>query len=204
MVSGRPVSFLMEHLGPAGAGGVEFAGLYGMERSRRSRDGGVRVEQSPEAARWRDRLTEVASAAESIAPPGVTVENKGLAVTVHFRRAPEEAGWATAFAEEAARRYGLVAHDGKMSVELRPPVATDKGTVIEELSAGFDAVFFAGDDLGDVPAFEVLGRLRHEGVTTLSVAVAGEETPIEVLSAADLTVDGPLGLFDLLHELADG
>ena len=204
VVSGRPVSFLMEHLEAAGAGGVEFAGLYGMERCHRSSEGEVRVEQSPDAAHWRDRMTEVASYAESGAPAGVTVENKGLAVTIHFRRAPEEAGWVTGFAGETARRYGLIAHHGKMSVELRPPVATDKGTVIEDLSKGYDAVFFAGDDLGDVPAFEALGRLRGEGVATLSVAVAGEETPVEVVSAADLAVDGPHGLLDLLLELADG
>ncbi len=40
-----------------------------------------------------------------------------------------------------------------MSVELRPPVKTDKGTVVDELASGLGAACFFGDDLGDLPAF---------------------------------------------------
>ncbi len=55
-----------------------------------------------------------------------------------------------------------------MSWELRPPVPTDKGTVVTELAAGLAAVCFVGDDTGDLPAFEALRRLgrlrrRHPG-----------------------------------------
>jgi trehalose 6-phosphate phosphatase len=81
-------------------------------------------------------------------------------------------------------------------------VPTDKGTVLDELAAGLAAVCFAGDDNGDLPAFEVLGRLAAAGVATLSVAVAGNETPAAVLSGADLVVDGPKGLRSLLETLA--
>ena len=80
-----------------------------------------------------------------------------------------------------------------MSWELRPPVPTDKGTVVAGLAAGLRAVCFVGDDTGDLPAFGVLGQLRAGGVDTLAVAVGGPETPPEVLAAADLVVDGPAG-----------
>lgn len=203
-MSGRPVSYLVGHLGgAAGAGGVELIGLYGMERARW--DAGeqrVRVEESTEAARWRDVLSAAAQRAESAAPAGTTVERKGLAVTLHYRRAPEHAGWAGDFAAAEAGRTGLVAHPGKMSVELRPPVTTDKGTVVEDLAAGLTSVFFAGDDVGDVPAFEALVRLRGSGVATLAVAVGGPETPADVVGAADVVVDGPGAVLRLLHEMA--
>ena len=119
------------------------------------------------------------------------VERKGLAVTLHFRRRARGRDWAAAFAAAEAARSGLVAHPGKMSWELRPPVPTDKGTVVAELAAGLGAVCFVGDDTGDLPAFEALRRLAAGGVTTLAVAVAGPETPAEVLAAADMVVDGP-------------
>lgn len=206
VVSGRPVAYLLEHLGEAaGAGGVELIGLYGTQRTRW--DAGeqrVAVEESTEAARWRDVLSDSAERAEAAAPAGTTVERKGLAVTLHYRRAPEHAGWVQDFASAEAGRTGLVAHPGKMSFELRPPVVTDKGTVVEELAAGLRAVLFAGDDVGDVPAFEALRRLRGAGVDTLAVAVGGTETPADVTRAADVVVDGPAGVLQLLNEIASG
>lgn len=201
VLSGRPVAFLSEQLTGPGAGGIELFGLYGMERGRNLDDGTVEVEESAPAAAWRDALSAVAADAHSAAPPGVMVEFKGLAVTIHYRLAPEHAPWASGFARESARRTGLHAHPGKMSVELRPPVGSDKGTILEELAAGLRLVFFAGDDIGDLPAFEALARLRSRGVTVWSVAVAGAETPPEVIGAADEMVDGPDGLLALLNDL---
>jgi len=97
----------------------------------------------------------------------------------------------------------VIAHPGKMSVELRPPIATDKGTVVAELSSGLAAVCFIGDDEGDMPAFAQLSSLRASGIVTLAVAVAGDETPSQLVAAADLSVDGPDGAVRFL-ELLEG
>ena len=97
---------------------------------------------------------------------------------------------------------GLVARAAKMSVELHPPVHLDKGVVVSSWAEGVDAALFAGDDAGDLPAFAALGPLRSAGVVTLGVAVLGAETPAAVRSAADLLVEGPPGLADLLTALA--
>ena len=43
-----------------------------------------------------------------------------------------------------------------MAVELRPPVAIDKGDAVRALVEGFDVGAFAGDDTGDLPAFAAL------------------------------------------------
>jgi trehalose 6-phosphate phosphatase len=70
------------------------------------------------------------------------------------------------------------------------------------MAEGMAAVCFVGDDTGDLPAFAELRRLRASGVRTLSVVAAGPETPEDVRDAADLLVDGPLGVRGLLEALA--
>jgi trehalose 6-phosphate phosphatase len=122
---------------------------------------------------------------------------------LHFREFPALESWAEEFADRQAASVGLVAHRGKMSWELRPPGPTDKGTVIEELSSGLTWMCFVGDDAGDLPAFAALRDLDQAGVQTLAVAVAGSETPPELLAAADCIVSGPEGVMELLQTLAD-
>jgi trehalose 6-phosphate phosphatase len=198
VISGRPVAYLMSHL--TGAGATELVGLYGMERA----SGTGAVDVSPAALAWRADLAAAADEADATAPEGVIVERKGLATTLHYRLSPERSDWADRFAADQVVRRGVVAHPGKMSVELRPPVTTDKGTVVAELSDGLTSVCFIGDDTGDLPAFSELARLRAGGRATLAVAVESAETPRRLVEAADLVVDGPGGVARLLDTLADG
>jgi trehalose 6-phosphate phosphatase len=88
-----------------------------------------------------------------------------------------------------------------MSVELHPPIDADKGTALEQLVEGLGAVLFAGDDHGDLPAFDALDRLAGRGVDTVRVAVASAEVPRELVDRADVVVDGPAALVALLRTL---
>ncbi len=196
VISGRSVSYLSRHL--TGSGAIHLVGLYGMERSAGA---GGPVDTAPEALPWEQALSAVGDEAEANAPAGVVVERKGLATTIHYRAAPDQTGWVARFASEQVKERGVVAHPGKMSVELRPPIATDKGTVVADLSKGLAAVCFVGDDVGDLPAFAQLTRLRALGIASLAVAVAGKETPRDVISAADLVVNGPEGAARFLGSL---
>jgi trehalose 6-phosphate phosphatase len=196
VISGRPVAYLAQHLGAAAP--AELVGLYGLERKTAAGQTVV----DPQAARWQAAVKHVAATAEAAAPPGLHVERKGLAVTLHFRQAPRLVDWAADFATDQAAASGLIAYPGKQSWELRPPTPTDKGTVIGELAAGLQAVCFMGDDTGDLPAFAALARLREAGVATLAVAVGGPETPDAVLTAADAVVDGPSAVVALLERMA--
>jgi trehalose 6-phosphate phosphatase len=195
VISGRPVVYLVERLGTTGT--VILSGLYGLERAR----AGV-TEEVPAAARWREVVARLADEAEAEAPDGVRVERKGLALTLHVRTAPEHAGWVAEWAQAQAARTGMVVHPARMSMELRPPVQADKGTVVAELAAGLDAVCFLGDDRGDLPAFATLSALADEGVHTLAVAVASDEAPAELLAAADEVVQGPQEALAVLEALA--
>ena len=196
VVSGRPAAFLAARLRLAEAPELFVAGLYGMEYAE-----GDAVTTHPRATEWRGLIETIACEAEEQAPKGVHVERKGLSVTLHFRTAPEHGGWVRTWCEEAAARTGLVVHPARMSDELRPAVEVDKGTVVAELAEGLSAVCFVGDDVGDLPAFEALDRLRDEGVTTLKVVVGSAEVPRRLAEAADVVVDGPAAALTLLRQL---
>ena len=205
VVSGRPVSFLVEHLtGRAsvpGTGGASplFVGLYGLEVA--TADG--RIVPDPEAEGWRPVIDEVVDRLRAGAPVGTLVESKGLAVTVHWRTAPAAASWASAAVGDEAERTGLVPHPGRCSLELRPPLAIDKGSVTERLLQGCSAGCYLGDDLGDLPAFAALAHAATVGGTvTVAVAVADDESAPAVLEAADLVLDGPVEAFAALRWLA--
>ena len=192
VMSGRPVDFLRRLLPPS----VALSGLYGLEVIR----DGVRRDL-PGAGAWREVVADVARISVDRGPEGMVVEPKGLSLTLHYRTRPDVAPAVVAWAEKQAARSGLVARPAKMSVELHPPIAVDKGTALEALTAGLAAVCYAGDDQGDLPAFDALDRLAAAGVHTLRVAVASPEAPPELVERADLLVDDPGGVVALLRRL---
>jgi trehalose 6-phosphate phosphatase len=63
-------------------------------------------------------------------------------------------------------------------------------------------VLFCGDDRGDEPAFRAVSELRAEGIPGLAVCSGSAEVP-ELTAQADLVVDGPRGVAQLLADLAD-
>lgn len=192
VVSGRPVEFLARHLPPS----VVLSGLYGLE----SRVGGAR-QTRPGVERWRAAVDDAARRVAAARVEGMLVEPKGLSVTLHFRSRPEAAAAVTRLATDVAERTGLEARPAKMSVELHPPVSSNKGLVVQELAHGAGGVLYVGDDVGDLPAFTALAELRSGGTTTVGVAVATPELPDAVRDAADVTVDGPVGVVGLLSAL---
>jgi trehalose 6-phosphate phosphatase len=182
VVSGRSVDALAPHFPPA----VALSGLYGLQRLV----GGRRADH-PEAVRWAPLVAETVARACAELPAGVRVEDKQLSLTLHYREHPETAPTVEAWATGEATRLGLVAHPARMSVELHPPIEADKGAAVVELASGLGAVCFVGDDVGDLPAFEALDRLRAEGRTVVKVAVSSSEQDPRVRAAADVELDGP-------------
>jgi trehalose 6-phosphate phosphatase len=195
IVSGRPVAFLREHVGVAG---VSYVGQYGLERL----EGGA-VVVDPSARPFEAAVARIATAAGTELP-GAFVERKGsIAVGLHWRTRPELGPSVEAWAARAAADAGLELAPGRMAVELRPPVAMDKGRVVEELAAGRPAAVFAGDDRGDLPAFDALDRMTGDGrlEVAVRVGVRSPEEPPEIVARADVHVAGPAALVDLLDRL---
>jgi trehalose 6-phosphate phosphatase len=192
VISGRPVEYLQPFFSPA----LVLSGLYGLEVIRK----GKRLDH-PTAGAWREVIDDVATVAKVSGPPGMRVEHKGISITLHFREHPEIEADVIAFATRQAARSGLSARPARMSIELHPPIAADKGTAVRELASGLEALCFIGDDLGDLPGFEALDGLAAEGVATVRVAVRSDEAPAELLDLADVVVDGPEGAHALLASL---
>jgi trehalose 6-phosphate phosphatase len=198
VISGRPVSFLHRALAAAGPS-VRLFGLYGLEWLE---DGEIHV--APEAEPWLDPVAAVVAAARSEAPAGVGVEAKGPALAIHWRRAPEAGAWAEEFARDWATRTGLLLQPGRRALELRPPLAIDKGDVVERLASSCTAACFVGDDAGDIPAFSALDRLAGSGLSVVKVAVADGESPPALVATADLVVADPGEALACLRRLAEG
>jgi len=197
VVSGRPVEFLRNRVGIEG---VVLVGQYGMERLL---DGEIVCD-----ARAEPYVPVVAAATADAEQrwPGLVVERKGrLAVALHWRTVPDAAPDLDEV-RALAERHGLAVLPGRMVVELRPRVEVDKGTAVEHLvgESRVTAAAFAGDDRGDLAAFDALDRLTGTGtlLTAVRVGVRSEEAPEELLDRADQVVDGPHGLATELHALA--
>ncbi len=157
----------------------------------------------PGLAVARDQLPAVLAGAR--APAGTWVEDKGDALVVHTRRTADPAGALEQLRPSLLRlavQTGLHGESGRQVIELRPEGA-DKGKTLQELSAekSRSAVVFAGDDVGDQPAFETIRRLQSAGQPALAVCSRSPEVP-ELAEQADLVVDGPEGVAALLTDLA--
>jgi trehalose 6-phosphate phosphatase len=196
VVSGRPVAFLQQYFGPSSQ--VRLSGLYGLQ----SVVGGERVDD-PRASAWWQAVDDVVAAARGSGPTGMFVEHKGLSVTLHYREHPEAAESVLGWAERQAVRSGLELRTAKMSVELHPPVGVDKGEVVLDLAHDLHGVCFLGDDVGDLPAYAALDRLRAGGRPVAKVVVRSAELAPELVEVADLTVEGPAGALALLRAIAE-
>lgn len=196
VVSGRPAGFLQERLGAVGPR-VRLVGLYGMQWVE-----GGRVILAEEAATWVPVVAAVVAEARALVPPGVDVEDKEASLVLHWRSAPEHRGWVEGQAARWATASGLAVQPARMALELRPPVPTDKGSAVRRLAVSARAVAYAGDDAGDLPAFDALDELQAAGCRTIRVVVADVETPEALIARADLVIEGPRAFLALLDRLA--
>ena len=193
VVSGRPLGFL----DPLVPDAVAISALYGLEERR----DGVATEHA-DAVAWRGVVAELVAAGLPDRLAGAAIEDKSLSVTVHIRRVPELAGELELWAAEVAARTGLVARAAKASVELHPPIEVDKGTAVRALVEGASVAAYVGDDIGDLPAFDALDALAAHGVEAHRVVVASAELPAALAARADLVLDDPAELREVLACLA--
>ncbi len=189
-------------------GSITYVGSHGAEVLR---GGATDVEVDPDFAAWRERVRAFADTALSeprLARLRVRGEDKDAIAGFHWRGAPDEDAAHAAVRElaERAKAAGFAIHWGRKVLEVRPPIAFDKGRGIERVLDGvaLDAAVYVGDDRTDLDAFAALrrlaeaGRLRH----AICVGVASDETPAELRETADLMVDGTSGVRELLGRLA--
>lgn len=185
-----------------GIGSISYVGNHGCELLAA---GAVDVVLDPEVAPWIARVKKFAGEANStgIQKLRVRSEDKGPIQAFHWRGAPDEEAAHAALREVAdnACEAGFEIHWGRKVLEIRPPLAIDKGRGITGLLRGGDAVtgLYVGDDETDVDAFRGLREVLSDGA--VCVGVRSDETPARLEREADLMVDGPAGVRDLLKAL---
>ncbi|MFC8435677.1 trehalose-phosphatase [Streptomyces sp. NPDC057253] len=203
VITGRPAEVAVRHGGFAGVAGLEHLtvlGHYGAERWDAATGEITAPEPHPGVAAVRAELPALLDGT------GAWIEEKGgRAVAVHTRRAPDPQVAFDALRTpltDLALRHGLIVEPGRLVLELRPP-GMDKGVAllahVRELSA--TSVLYGGDDLGDLPAFSTVEDLRTTGTPGLLVC-SGSDEVTELRKRADLVVDGPEGVVNLLRTLA--
>jgi len=187
-------------------GTIAYIGNHGGELLR---PGTTRPEVDPDVAAWTARVREFAARAYTSEHQRIRVrsEDKDSIAAFHWRGAPDEEGAAAAVGKIArlAEQEGFAIHWGRKVLEVRPPVALDKGLGIATLLRGapVTAALYVGDDTTDLDAFRGLRRLVGSGAlaSALCVAVSSDEAPPELAQEADLTVDGTRGVRELLEAL---
>jgi trehalose 6-phosphate phosphatase len=205
VVTGRPAAVAVRHGGFDGVRGLEHLvvlGHYGAERWDAVTGTVQAPAPHPGVAEARAELPGFLDAIG--AWQGTWIEEKGRAVAVHTRRAQDPQAAFEALREplaELATRHGLIVEPGRMVLELRPP-GMDKGVALSEYvrDVGAESVMYCGDDLGDLPAFAAVEKLRTEGVPGVLVC-SGSNEVTELSDRADLVVDGPEGVVRLLAAL---
>jgi len=205
-VSGRRAS---EARAMVSIGTISYLGSHGVELLRA---GWTEAVLDPGVEEWVRRIREFGREADTAdgRKRRVRLEDKGAIVAFHWRGAPDEEAARAAIdaIAQRAQAAGLATHWGRKVLEVRPPIKIDKGSGITRLldvaGKGIDAALYVGDDSTDLDAFHALTTLVSEGrlARALCVGVSSEEGPSEITQEADIVVDGPEGVRELLALLA--
>lgn len=161
IVSGRSLAGLERLLDGAP---LAMAGVHGLER----RDASGRLHRPVDHTEsFREARAAVARFVD--AHPGTHWEDKGNAVTLHYRGAPQAAEAAARFLQARCRELGeeFAVQHGKQVLELKP-TSHHKGTVVasflaEPPFAGRCPVFI-GDDVTDEDAFRVANERNGHSI----------------------------------------
>jgi trehalose 6-phosphate phosphatase len=204
-VSGRRAS---EARAMVSIGTISYLGSHGVELLRA---GWTEAVLDPSVAEWVARIRSFGREADTtdMRRRRVRLEDKGAIVAFHWRGASDEEAAVAAVDEIAdrARAEGLWTHWGRKVLEVRPPVEIDKGAGIKRLlresGPEIDSALYAGDDTTDLDAFFALQQLVAEGrlVRAVRVGVGSDEGPSQIAGDADVVVDGPDGVRELLAAL---
>jgi trehalose 6-phosphate phosphatase len=193
-------------------GSIAYVGNHGGELLR---PGATRPEIDPDVTAWSERVGEFAQRAytSEVQRARVRSEDKEAIAAFHWRGAPDEEHAAELVRDIAkhAQEEGFAIHWGRKVLEVRPPVALDKGLGVTALlqsatdgnGVTLAGALYVGDDSTDIDAFRALRALVEAGTLGFSVCVAvgSEETPPELAEQADLIIDGQSGVRGLLEAL---
>ncbi len=177
VVSGRPIAQIDALLRPAH---VAAAGAHGLER-RGADDSLVSAPPSAAIHTVRDRLLPFVAAR-----PELVLEDKGVSLSLHYRRVPGLEAQCRAAMDAALDGLDLELLDGKMVLEVRPH-GMDKGRAIAEFVAeppfAGRLPVFIGDDRTDEDGFD---RVNAHGGWSIKVGVGATRATRRIGDVAEV------------------
>lgn len=174
-----------------GVSGIVYIGNHGLERWA---EGGTMMWTGAQA--YTQVIPKVLeSLKQTVGLDGVVFVDKGISASLHYRTARDSA-LARKLALDSLSgigEKGLLVKEGRGVIEIRPDIPVHKGTAVMALAEDYalKAAICLGDDANDMDGFDGMRRWKAErrafGAT---VAVLSAETPEELLSRADYSLDG--------------
>jgi len=202
VVTGRTVASLLRVSSFGTVPGIVIYGTHGAERWQA---GELRTPPIPPGlAELRQSLPGLLTSI--VHDRRLWVEDKVLSLVIHARLTAEPERvleMLRAPVDKAAAAAGLGVRPGKEVLEICIP-GIDKGTAIREL-LGDDtaAAFYAGDDVGDLPAMaEVKAWAERSGRPALTVGVSLHGRG-PIAEQADVAVPDPGSLLSLLRQIIE-
>ncbi len=140
--------------------------------------------------------------------PGVIVQRKRIGGSIHYRLAPDQQETRQkllGLLTEAAQRVNMQLSEGKRIVEIRPPLAIDKGQALRQFAQrnALRGLIFAGDDRTDLDGILEMAKLRQQGLATLGIVARHHDTLPALLQHADMVVDEVPGMVALLRDMIE-
>lgn len=161
IVSGRALADVRER---AGLENAIYVGNHGLEIEARD----VRFrEPDAEALRRELRCLLLQLKLALSETDGLEIEDKGLTLSVHFRRVAEQLqDWTRSVTcSTVSRSRSFACREGKMVLEVFPRVDWHKGRAVKwitrEVLPSSPLLIYLGDDISDEDAFAAI----HEGIT---------------------------------------
>lgn len=192
VISGRPVTQMREMLGLEE---IVYIGNHGFERWV-----GGKVKLCNEVGQYPALIEATLQDLKPVFTiEGIFLENKGATASIHYRlcKDPEnvKSQILAAIANSPVAK-GLQVRQGRMSVELLPPVEVNKGSATRDLIREYQlrSVIYLGDDLTDLDAYRAIHETKAADFDGICIGVIDKETAFEVEDKADFTVDGVSGV----------
>lgn len=188
-ISGRPAQQAREMIGVEG---MVYIGNHGLERWVKGA-----TEFVAGVEEYRGKVAQaLGELKDHLVIGGIAFEDKGLALAIHYRQCPDREGARRHILDQIstsalAREFRIM--EGRMVVELRPPLEVNKGDAVLALVEGhrLRGGIYLGDDMTDIDAFVAIHNKKKEpSFKGLALGVVDEETPSLVEKEADFTLNG--------------
>ncbi len=188
-ISGRPAATARNMVGIEG---MVYIGNHGLERWA---DGHPEITEEA-----KDYPEIIKTVIEHLTPllsiEGITIEDKGVTASVHYRLCPKpetarRAILAALRKLPQARRLRIIQE--RRTIDLLPDLEANKGTALRDLIHGHNLrrAVYMGDDLTDVDAFRAIHALSQDSHGHgFAIGVISEETPEDFVAEVDFTLNG--------------